>query len=219
MASHGGIQKTIARVCSNFTWDGLKKDVQQFVKECPVCQKVKYSTQAPGGLLQPLPIPIRIWEDLAMDFITSLPTSEGYTTILVVVDRLSKHAYFGALPRSYTAPRVAQLFVTMVCRLHGIRRSIILDRDPIFLSKFLNELFTLSGTALKRSTAYHPQTDGQSKVINHVLQQYLRCFVAEYPKKWYKFLHWAEYSYNTSFHTALGMTPFKAAYGREPPSI
>ena len=160
---------------------------------------MKSSNQPPAGLLQPLPIPDKIWQDLAMDFITGLPLSDGYTTILVVVDRLSKQAHFGALPRAYSAPKVANLFAQMVWRLHGMPISIVSDRDAIFLSKFWTELFTLSGTVLKRSTAYHPQTDGQSKVLNRILQQYLRCFVTEYLTKWHKYLHWAEYCYNVTF--------------------
>ena len=91
-----------------------------------------------------------------MDFITGLLVSEGYSTILVVVDRFSKQAHFGALPRTYSAPKVAHLFATMVCKLHGIPKSIVSYRDPVFLSKFWTELFALSGTVLKRSTAYHP---------------------------------------------------------------
>ena len=117
---------------------------------------MKHSTQAPAGLLQPLSIPKKIWQDIAMDFITDFPLSDGYTTILVMVDRLSKQAHFGALPQSYSAPKVANLFAQMICRLHGIPRSIVLDRDAVFLSKFWTELFTLSGTVLKCSIAYHP---------------------------------------------------------------
>ena len=219
LGGHGGMQKTMARVCVAFSWDGVKRDVKKFVQECDICQRVKYSTQATPGLLQPLPILDNVWEDLSMDFIIGLPVSEGYSTILVVVDRFSKQSHFGALPMNYSAPKVAQLFATMVCKLHGIPTSIVSDRDPIFLSKFWIELFALSGTVLKRITAYHPKTNGQSKVLNRILQQYLRCFVAEKPTKWYRFLHWAEYCYNANFHSSLGMSPFKAVYGREPPSM
>ena len=131
----------------------LIKDVQKFVKECKVCQKMKYSNQVLGGLLQPLSIPVNIWEDLAMDFITGLPNSKGYSTILVVVDRLSKQAHFGPLPRNYSTSRIDSLFSSMVCKLHGIPSSIVSDCDAIFLSKFWCEFFTLSGTVLKQSTA------------------------------------------------------------------
>ena len=114
LGGHGGIQKTTARVCAAFTWPGIKKVVQRFVQECSVCQQMKPDNQKPASLLQPLPIPQQIWEDIAMDFITCLPNSYGYTTIFVVVDHLSKQAHFGALPNSYTAARVAELFAQMV---------------------------------------------------------------------------------------------------------
>ena len=156
LGGHGGIQKIVAKVSATFIWNGFKRDVKKFVQERDICQWVKYSTQASPGLLQPLPIPDNIWEDLSMDFITGLPVLEGYSSILVVVDKFFKQAYFGALPRTYSSPKVAKLFATMVCKLHGIPKSIILDRDPVFLSKFWTELFALSGTVLKRSTAYHP---------------------------------------------------------------
>ena len=156
LGGHGGIQKTTAKVCAAFTWPGVKKAVKQYVQECAVCQQMKPDTRKPIGLLQPLPIPAQIWEDASMDFITSLPNSHGYTAVLVVVNRLSKHAHFGALPRSYSASKVADLFSQMVCKLHGIPQSIVSNGDPNFLSTFWQELFTLSGTTLLNSTVYHP---------------------------------------------------------------
>ena len=131
---------------------------------------MKPNNKRPAGLLQPLPISQRIWEDIAMDFVTCLPNSHGYTTIFVVVDRLSNQAHFGALPKSYTATRVVDLFAQMFCKLHGIPCFITSDRDPIFLSNFWRELFSLNGTVFQRSTAYHPQIDGQSEVVNRILQ-------------------------------------------------
>ena len=152
LSGHRGIQKTTAKVCVAFTWPGVKKAVQHFVQECQVCQQMKPDNQKTVGLLQPLPIPQQIWDDIAMDFITCLPNSHGYTTIFVMVDWLSKQAHFGALPKSYTATKVADLVAQMVCKLHGLPRSITSDRDPIFLSNFWRELFTLSGTMLKCRT-------------------------------------------------------------------
>lgn len=138
---------------------------------------------------------------------------------MVVVDRFSKAAHFGALPSHYTAFKVASLFIDMVCKHHGFPRSIISDRDPIFISNFWRDLFKLCGTKLRMSMSYHPETDGQTEVLNRTLEQYLRSFVHEKPSQWYNFLSLAEWSYNTSIHSSIGITPFEVVYGKSPPSI
>jgi hypothetical protein len=136
-----------------------------------------------------------------------------------VVDRLSKAAHFGSLPTQFTAVKVADLFAKMVCKLHGMPRSMVSDRDPIFLSHFWQELFRLSGMKLRMSTAYHPQSDGQTEIVNKVLQQYLRCFAHDRPNQWGQYLHWAEWHYNTAIHTSTGFSPFQVVYGRPPPAL
>jgi hypothetical protein len=219
MGGHNGIHRTFGRLQENVFWFGMRKDVETFVKSCVVCQQTKSSNHAPYGLLQPLPLPERVWEDISMDFIVGLPSFQTSTVVLVVVDRLSKAAHFGMLPTHFTAAKVAELFSVMVCKLHGMPRSIVSDRDPIFLSHFWQELFRLSGTKLRMSTAYHPQSDGQTEIVNKILQQYLRCFVHNKPKQWGSYLHWAEWSYNTATHTTTGLTPFQVVYGRTPPAL
>lgn len=141
LGGHLGIAKTTHRVESNFFWSSLKQDVKRFIKECSICQQVKSITRRPAGLLQPLPSPTRVWEDLSMDFITHLPPSNGFSVILVVVDRYSKGVHLGALSSGFTAFKVATLFLDIICKLHGFPRSIVSDRDPIFLSSFWKELF------------------------------------------------------------------------------
>lgn len=154
-----------------------------------------------------------------MDFIEGLPLSSGLDTILVVVDRLTKYSHFLGLKHPFTAHTVTALFIKEVVKLHGFPGSIVTDRDRIFMSLFWKELFKLQGAALKRSTAYHPQLDGQMEVVNKVVETYLRCFVGGKPKLWAKWLSWAEYCYNTATHATTQYTPFKALYGRDPPRL
>ncbi|XP_061344583.1 uncharacterized protein LOC133290508 [Gastrolobium bilobum] len=193
-----------------------RRDVKEFVSKCGVCQQVKYEASKPGGLLQPLPIPEGIFEDLTMDFIVGLPPSNGYTTILVIVDRLSKFAYFSKLPRSFTAAVVAKLFCELVVHVHGFPRSIGSNRDPIFVSQFWSQLFKLSGTTLHTSTAYHPQSDEQTEVTNRYLEQYLRCFCNKKPQSWSAFIRWAQFHYNSSVHSSIGMSSHQVVFGKCP---
>ena len=216
---HGGYLKTLKRLTANFFWPQMKSDAKLYVQNCLICQQNKYQTLSPAGLLQPLPIPDRVWEDISLDFIVGLPKSGGFDTILVVVDRLSKYSHFIPISHPFTAKSVAVLFCKEIVRLHGMPRSILSDRDAIFLSHFWQELFRLSQTQLRMGTSYHPQSDGQTEVVNRCLEAYLRCFAHERTSTWSKFLSWAEYSFNTGFHTSTGMTPFKILYGRDPPAL
>ncbi|KAH9679078.1 hypothetical protein KPL71_025968 [Citrus sinensis] len=219
LARHVGIHRTYIRLSANFFWVHMRRDVEKFVTECLICQQTKYSTKAPAGLLQPLHIPSLVWDEITMDFITGLPLSLGYSAILVVVDRLTKSAHFGPLPGNFTAHKTAKLVVKIVVKIHGFPSSIISDRDLVFLSQFWNQLLTLSGTSLQHSTAYHPQTDGQTEVVNCSLEKYLRAFTQEKPKTWVSLISWAEFCYNSSYHSGLKMTPYQALFGRLPPTI
>ncbi|MCH80967.1 Ty3/gypsy retrotransposon protein, partial [Trifolium medium] len=219
VGGHAGLSRTMKRLAENFYWDNMKKEVQLFIRQCVVCQQTKYNTGKPNGLLQPLPLPNNVWEDISMDFITGLPISKGNSVIMVVVDRFSKAIHLGALAAGFTAYKVAELFVSIVCKHHGLPKSIVSDRDPIFISRFWNDLFKFSGTLLRMSSSYHPQTDGQTEVMNRTVEQYLRAFVHEKPSQWFSLLPWAEFHYNTAIHTASGLSPFQVMYGKPPPSI
>lgn len=219
IGGHAGVARTFARIAAQFYWTHMRIDIKRFVAQCITCQQAKHSHLSPAGLLQPLPVPSQIWEDVAMDFIVGLPPSNGYSVIMVVIDRLSKYAHFFSLKSSFTSQQVAEKFFDGIVKLHGIPSSIVFDRDKVFTSSFWIHLFKLQGTTLRMSSSFHPQSDGQSEALNKCLEMYLRCYVFDRPKQWLKYLAWAEYWYNTAFHTTAGMTPFKIVYGRDPPAL
>lgn len=148
-----------------------------------------------------------------------LPPCKGKSIIFVVVDILSKYAHFLLMSHPYTAHSVAQLFVDHIFKLHGMPSTIVSDRDPIFLSSFWKEFFTLQGSQLCMSSGYHPQTDDQTEVTNRGLETYLRCFCSHQPKKWVPSLPWAKWHYNTTFHTYSKLTPYEVFYGQPPPTM
>jgi hypothetical protein len=153
-----------------------------------VCQHNKGETIKSSGTLQPLSIPPAIWKDISMDFISDLPKSGNKSVIMVVVDRLSKYSYLCALQHSFIASMVAQIFMDRLFKIHGMPHSIVSDRDPTFTRNFWQELFKIQGTELHLSTAYHPQTDGQTKVFNKCLETYLKCFSSENQNQWAQWL-------------------------------
>lgn len=216
IGGHSGVNATYNRLKRLFMWKGMKTDVDNYVKQCVVCQHAEHSHSHPDGLLQPLPVPVGVWQDISMDFIEGLPKSEGYNVILVVVDRLTKFAHFIPLKHPYTTQIVAQLFMDNIVKLHGLPHSIVSDRDKIFVSTFWKHLFKLYKVNLTLSTAYHPQTDGQTERINQCLEMYLRYSVQDSPRTWKSWLSLAELWYNSSFHSALGCFPLKALYGYDP---
>jgi len=216
VGGHSGQLATYHRVKKLFSWKGLKKDVEEFVKQCLVCQQAKHLNTHSPGLLQPLPIPQGVWRDISLDFIEGLPKSDGHEVILVVVDKFTKYAHFFALKHPYSAITVAKVMYDGVIKLHGMPQTMVSDRDKVFTSQVWTELFKLVEVQLRFSTAYHPQTDGQTERVNQCLEMYLRCAVSDNPKQWGSWLAQAEFWYNTNFHSALGCSPFKALYGYEP---
>jgi hypothetical protein len=154
-----------------------------------------------------------------MDFIEALPKVHGKSVILTVVDRFSKFAHFIPLGRPYTAASIARAFFNDIVHLHGLPESIVSDRDPVFTGHVWRDLFKLSGVTLKLSIAFHPQTDVQSEAVNKTISMHLRCMTGDRPRAWLDWLPWAEFCYNSSYHSALKATPFQVVYGRSPPPI
>lgn len=160
VGGQGGILKTQKTIDAMFYWKGMMSDIRSYVASCLVCKRHKYSTLAPAALLQPLPIPHNIWEDISMDFVEGLLKSKGINVLMVVVDRLSKYAQFIGLKYPFDVPTVAMVFMKEVVRLHGFPKTIVLDRDRLFIGRFWTELFRLAGTSLCFNTSYHPQSKG-----------------------------------------------------------
>lgn len=155
-----------------------------------------------------LPIPKGAWQTVTLDFVEGLPRSSNFNSILVVVDKFSRYAHFIPLYHPFTAMQVALSYMNNVFKLHGLPTALVSNRDRIFTSNIWKELFRLTGTDLRMSTAYHRQTDGQTERVNQCLETYLRCFVNTCPTKWSKWLSLAEFWYNTSYHFTLGKAPF-----------
>ena len=184
VGGHSGAPATYQRIKCIFFWPQLKKDVWQFVQSCSTCLQAKPDRAKYPGLLQPLPVPSESWEMVSMDFIEGLPTSGTANAILVVVDKYSKFAHFIPLRHPFTAATVAKVFFEHIYHLYGLPKSIISDRDRIFTSQFWLSLFKLAGTTLRLSSAYYPQTDGQTERVNQVLETFLHCFSHACPSKW-----------------------------------
>jgi hypothetical protein len=138
---HPGYLRTCKKIASVVYWEGMRKNIKEYVDACEVCQRNKYQTLSPGGLIQPLPVPKQVWTDISMDFIGGLPKVHGVDTIMVVVDRLTKYAHFLPVKHPYTAKDIAELFIKEIVRLHGFPSSIVSDRDKVFLSSFWAEVF------------------------------------------------------------------------------
>jgi hypothetical protein len=154
-----------------------------------------------------------------MDLITRLPKSEGKSVIMVVVDRLTKYTHFCALSHPFKASTVDTAFMETVQKLHRSQNIIVSDRDNIFIGHFWTKLFSCLGTLLAHNSSYHPQFDGQTEIVNKCLEGYLRCFVSDKQTQWFKWLPLTKWWYNTSFHTAIKMTPFMKLCLYHPPSI
>ena len=213
---HVGMRRTLELVDRQFHWHGLRGDVTSYVKSCPTCQQMKSDNRAKAGLLQPLDIPSQKWAQVTTDLVTDLPESEGYTAIAVFVDRYTKMVHFAPCTKEVTAMEYAKLFIDHVFRLHGLPEVIISDRDPRFTSKFWRHLFDLLGTDLRFSTAFHPQTDGQSERAIQTLENFLRPFVERDPRRWTQQLSLAEFAANNAVNVATGFTPFFLNSGNHP---
>jgi hypothetical protein len=209
--------KVVHQFNRDFWWPGWRKDVENYVLNCPICQRNKAQTVKKAGLLQPLPVPSFKWESVSMDFITQLPvTKNGHDAIVVFVDRLSKMVHFAPTTTICSAQGVARLFNHYVFEYHGMPSEPISDRDSRFTSKFWTELARLLGTKLKMSTAFHPQTNGQTERANRVPEDYLRHYVSPTQDDWDEWLPQAKFSATNAWQESIRNTPFMLNFDQQP---
>lgn len=214
---HKGCNATTRLIKRQYYWSNMDADIKVWIQECPACQRNKSSNEPPAGLLQPLPVPARRWSDVSLDFITHLPkTRSGYTAILVVVDRLSKMVHFVPTHDTATAEDVARLFVDNIFVLHGMPERIVSDRDTRFTGTFWKALCDIWKCERQLSTAYHPQTDGQTERVNRTLEDMLRHWCSPDQNDWDEYLKLAEFACNNAYHTSVGETPFMLTFGQHP---
>ena len=213
---HFGRDKTYAMLSTHYYWPKMKTHVERLVKRCPTCLQAK-STSHSHGLYIPLPTPHLPWSDISMDFVLGLPrTKHNMDSIFVVVDRFSKMAHFIPCNRTDDASHIATLFFREIVRLHGVPGTIVSDRDVKFTSYFWKTLMAKLGIKLLFSTAYHPQTDGQTEVVNRTLSSLLRALIKPNLKNWDEVIPHAEFAYNRAHHQVTKQTPFETVYGFNP---
>ncbi|GJW49262.1 putative reverse transcriptase domain-containing protein [Tanacetum coccineum] len=213
---HPGADKMYYDLRDLYWWPGMKRDIAEYVSRCLTCSKIKAEHQKPSGFLQQPEIPEWKWEKITMDFVTKLPkSSSGHDTIWVVVDRLTKSAHFLPIREDYKTEKLAKIYTNEIVARHGVPVSIISDRDGRFTSHLWQAFQEALGTRLDMSTAYHPQTDGQSERTIQTLEDMLRACVMDFGGSWDTHLPLIEFSYNNSYHTSIKCAPFEALYGRK----
>lgn len=222
MAGHFGARRTLDLISRLYYWPELYHDVQDYVKTCAICQRSKAQRHSQYGKLAPLPIPKDIFEEVSLDFITGLPPAKDaptgcvYDAILVIVDRFSKMALYIPALKSWDAKQFAEAYFKHVILRFGIQKGIVSDRGSVFTSSFWTEICYQLQVKRRLSTAFHPQTDGQTERQNQTLEQYLRMFTSASQDNWIELLPTAEFAYNNSVHDSTKTTPFYAIYSKHP---
>ena len=223
LAGHFGVQRTLERIQRKYFWNNINKDVKDHCESCDICQFRKSKKHRPYGELQSLPQPSRLYQELSMDLITGLPPiclreGEEVDAILVIVDRFTKMMHCFAVSQTITSQELAVLFHKEIeCRRGaGAPEGVVSDRGSIFTSQFWSDLCYISQTKRRLSTAFHPQTDGQTERMNQTLEHYLRVFCDEEKPNWAHLLAEAEFVCNSAVNATTGVAPFEALMGFNP---
>jgi transposase InsO family protein/predicted aspartyl protease len=218
-AGHCGQAKTFELLSRGYIWFGMRRDVKRYIRNCHVCQRSRTPRHKPSGVLHPLSVPSQPWVSISMDFVTGLPWSSGFDAIWVVVDRLTKMRHFIPCRTTTSAQDLADMFITDIFRLHGLPDNIVSDRGTQFASDFWQHLCTRLQIQSRLSTAFHPETDGQTERMNATMEQYLRAYVSYQQDDWSKWLPLAEFAMNNQQSETIQVTPFYANYGIHPRRI
>ena len=216
LAGHPGVDKTVELLSRNYFVLHVYRFIKEYVSSCEVCSRAKPARHRPHGELAPLPVPDIPWKGITCDFITDLPLSNNLDSILVFVDRLTKMTHLVPCRKTTTAPEFAQLFLESVVRLHGLPESIVSDRGSVFTSHFWKSLANSLGINPRFSTAFHPQTDGQTERMNQTVEQYLRIYCNYQQDDWSRLLPLAEFAINNAKQDSTNVSPFYANYGYHP---
>ena len=214
--AHPGRNKTAKIIKGQYYWQGLTGDVEQYIRNCHTCRRAQKPRDATPGELRPLPIPIRPWQFIAMDFMALPKDRHGFDAVWVVICRLSKRPVSVPCHKTVTARDMAWMFFRYVFPYFGFPDEIVSDRGAQFISGFWNELCKIAGVRISLSTAGHPQTDGQTEVMNQYLQQRLRVLVNEYADNWSDLLPAADFAQACLPSEATGLSPFEIEQGRKP---
>jgi len=215
-AAHPGIKATTAVITTDYYWPKLRNDVREWVKNCDICQRMKNRNKKPHGMLKPIdPVP-RFWGVVTTDLITGLPLCKGYDSIFTATDKRGKIKRLAATTATLTSKGFVKLFLDNVWRFHGTSDKIIADRGPQMSAHSFRDLCKALGVELALSTAYHPQTDGQSERTNQEVEQALRTVISFHQDDWVDWLPVIEFALNNRYHTGLKTTPFYANYGYHP---